>query len=389
MPKNNKKVFTNTKNGIKTNFRFLFYLKIKIIYNQNMKTYLITGGYGFIGSNYILKMIENPENYIINLDKLTYASNLKYLEKIEDYDNYLFINGDICDEKLVDEIFKTFNIDYVVHFAAESHVDRSYEYKLDFVKTNIYGTINLLDTIKKYWKNKEEKRFIHISTDEIYGSSISENSELKKTKKYNKENLKNSLENIKTKEFYEFEKPNPSSPYSYTKTVADLIAIHYANIYDLPIIVARPTNNYGINQHPEKLIPKTLLACFNNKPITIHGSGEQLRDFLNVNDNINAINLLIEKGEIGGTYNVCAKNEVSVLQVVKLITNYYKTKIDPNFVPKIEYIEDRPNQDLRYFLNCDKIKNLGFTINTNFETELENVLDYYIENIDLLINAKY
>lgn len=329
-----------------------------------MKTYLITGGYGFIGSNYILSLVNSPENFVINLDSLTYASNLKYLEKIGNYKNYHFIKGDICDEKLLDDIFTKYDIDYVVHFAAESHVDRSYTDKETFVKTNVYGTLNLLDTIKKYWKGKENKRFIYISTDEIYGSSKDD------------------------KEFLEFEKPNPSSPYAYTKTVADLIASHYAKIYDLPIIVLRPSNNFGINQHPEKLIPKTLLACYKNEDIAIHGSGKQTRDFLSVNDNIRAINLLLEKGDLGETYNVCAKNEISVNALTEKIIKYYKNNYNKDLSTKLIFVKDRENQDFRYNLNCDKIKELGFTIKTDFESELYKTLDYYIQNIDILLNAK-
>jgi len=343
-----------------------------------MKTYLVTGGCGFIGSNYILNIISNPENFVINLDKLTYASNKKYLKSIQKYKNYKFIKGDICNTKLVEKIFKKYNINYVINFAAESHVDNSYLNPELFFKTNATGVKVLLDNIKKYWKDFSNRKFIQISTDEVYGSSLQIT---------NKNSSFNNINNIE-KEFKETSLYNPSSPYAESKTCAEVLIKKYFKLYSLPIIIIRPTNNFGINQHPEKLIPKVFLACFNNKNVLIHGSGTQMRDFISVIDQINAINLLIQNGKVGEIYNISANNHISVIEIVNKIINFYKTNYNNNLKSQIEYVKDRPNQDLSYNLNSNKIKKLGFKITTNFEEELFKTLTYYYNNINLLKNAK-
>jgi len=339
-----------------------------------MKTYLITGGCGFIGSNYILKMVQNPDNYIINLDNLTYASNKNYLRNIEKYKNYKFIKGDICNQKVVEKIFKKYNIDYLINFAAESHVDRSYLDPSLFVKTNVLGVVNLLNICKNHWKDYSCHRFIQISTDEVYGSSVTNT---------------NKKQNKVSTEFYECDKLNPSSPYSSSKASAELIALSYFKCYNFPVIITRSSNNFGINQHPEKLIPKTFLSCIQNQKINVYGSGKQKRDWLSVNDNINAINLILEKGKIGEIYNISAKNPIENIEVIKKIIKYtQKNKLSKVTMKNITHVADRIAHDFEYNINNEKIKQLGFVTNNNFDEELFKTLDYYKNNINLLLDAK-
>lgn len=375
-----------------------------------MKTYLVTGGCGFIGSNYILDIIIDPNNFVINVDKLTYASNKLYLKTIENNKNYKFIKCDILNKRKIKKIIKKYKIDYCIHFAAESHVEKSFKNPNPFIKTNIIGTRNLLDSFKNN-KNYTLRKFIHISTDEVYGSNKQENfynkyidlvlnnkkviktfNKLNKINEFKIENLKNYIFKnfIKSEDIFTETSPyNPTSPYSITKVCAEIICLYYAKTYNIPLIITRPCNNYGINQHPEKLIPKVFLACYKNEDIIVQGNGLQTRDFINVKDNINAINLLIEKGENLNIYNVCASNEQSVLNIINKIINYAKQNINKDLKSKIIQGKNRPIQDMQYKLDNSKIKSLGFKIETNFETEFINTLNYYNSNINLLLNAKF
>lgn len=323
-----------------------------------MKTILVTGGCGFIGSNFIKHILKTNEYNIVNLDKLTYASNKSYLKDIEINKNYVFYKGDICDSKILNKIFKKHNIDYVVNFAAESHVDRSYAYSSLFIKTNVLGMVNLLDTCKKYWKNYENHRFIQISTDEVYGSTEKECTEI------------NNL--------------NPSSPYSSSKASAELIALSYYKSFNFPVMITRSSNNFGQNQHPEKLIPKAFITLSCNESFYLYGHGNNLRDWLFVEDNINGIKLVLEKGKIGEIYNISAKNEISNNEIVKMIIDYVKLNINENAnYDLIKYTNDRLAHDFRYNISNEKIKQeLGFKVSNNFKENLYKTLDYYKDNLN-------
>lgn len=322
-----------------------------------MKTYLITGGLGFIGSNYIKSIIKNKINFVINLDIVSYASNE---DRFCGYKNYKFFKGDVCDKKLVTSIFEDFNIDYVINFAAESHVDNSLVDVMKFVNSNVLGVANLLDCAQKSWKNKKNKRFIQISTDEVYGSN-------------------------KDKEFFEDDKLSPSSPYSSTKACAELICKSYVSSFNFPAIIVRSSNNFGFYQHPEKLVPKTFLSCVNKKPILLYKNSKfHKRNWLYVEDNVNAINLVLEKGKIGEVYNICSDTEKTNIEIIKKIIDYCKNNIDNKISEKlIKIVNTRPNDDERYLMNCDKITKLGFVV-TNFEENFKSTLDFYKNNIEYL-----
>lgn len=323
-----------------------------------MKTILITGGCGFIGSNFIKEFINDKNYFFVNLDNLTYASNKRYLKDIEKNNNYVFYKGDICDKKILNKIFKKHDIDYVINFAAETHVDRSYIFSSLFVNTNVLGTVNLLETCKKFWKNYENHRFIQISTDEVYGST--------------------------EKECTEKSKLNPSSPYSSSKASAELIALSYYKSFNLPILITRSSNNFGANQQTKTLIPKAFLTLSCNKDFYLYGTGQNLRDWLFVKDNVNAIKLVLEKGKTGEIYNICAKNEISNIEIVKMIIDYIKLNINKNIdYNVIKYTDDRLAHDFRYNISNEKIKNeLGFKVSKNFKENLYKTLDYYKENLD-------
>lgn len=330
--------------------RKLYYFKV------NMKTILVTGGCGFIASNYIKKYVNDNNTLIINLDKLTYAANKQFLSDIENRQNYLFYKGDICDKYLVDKIFTNHNIDYVINFAAESHVDRSFSLSEDFFKTNVLGTLNLLETAKRHWKDFSKHKFIQISTDEVYGESEIECDESSKL--------------------------NPTSPYSSSKASADLLCLSYFKSFNFPVVITRSSNNYGLNQHPEKLIPKLMVSLIANEKFFIHGSGNQLRDWLNVEDNINAINLVLKKGSVGEIYNISAKNEMSVNEVVNKVTKLASAFLDKDCSLLIENKGNRLYNDSRYNISNKKILALGFKLNADFDDSLKEMLCYYYDNFD-------
>lgn len=324
-----------------------------------MKTYLVTGGLGFIGLNFIKSVISNEKNFIINLDKKTYASNEDIFTNQK---NYKFFHGDILDKKLVSKIFKNYKIDIVVNFAAESHVDNSFSGPDLFFKTNTLGSQNLIEIAHQNWKNKKNKLFLQISTDEVYGSS-------------------NGVE------FFETDNCHPSSPYSLTKYFAEIITQKYIKEYNFPAIITRSSNNFGFYQHPEKLIPKTFLSCVLNQNITLYKSSKyHKRNWLFVEDNVKALNLIIEKGKIGEIYNICSNTELENIEMIKKIIKFVKQNINNKISTKKIKIEDkRKLDDERYLINSDKIKKLGFKP-TNFEENFEKTMIFYQKNLDLLIN---
>jgi dTDP-glucose 4,6-dehydratase len=304
---------------------------------------LVTGGAGFIGSNFVHYMLEqHPEDQLVVLDKLTYAGNLANLKDV--MKKIRFIRGDICDRKLVEKVAGKVNA--IVNFAAETHVDRSIAEPGPFLDTNIIGTQVLLEAARKF----NHEKFVQISTDEVYGSIIRGS-------------------------FKETDPLKPSSPYSASKAAADLLAYSYFITYGVPSVIVRSTNNFGPHQHPEKLIPKLILNAIAGRPLPIYGDGRNVRDWLYVLDNCEAINIVLRKGKVGEVYNVGAGNEKTNLEVASLILE----KLDK---PKslIEFVKDRPGHDFRYSLNFRKIMKLGWRPRTSFEEGLDRTVTWYREN---------
>lgn len=321
-----------------------------------MKKILVTGGAGFIGSNFIRYMLNKYENYkIVNLDLLTYAGNLENLKDIQDNTNYDFIKGSITDIRLVDSIVST-NIDYIINFSAESHVDRSINNPSIFLKTNVMGTQILLDASKKY----NIEKYIQISTDEVYGS-LGE-----------------------TGYFTEKTPLAPNSPYSASKAGADLLVRSYHETFSLPINITRCSNNYGPYQFPEKLIPLMIANAYENKDLPVYGHGLNIRDWLHVHDHCSAIDLVIHKGEIGEIYNIGGNNEKRNIEIVRLILEKLgKSK------SLIKYVKDRPGHDKRYAIDSSKIQNeLGWNPKYTFENGIEETVIWYLNNKDWWKNIK-
>lgn len=327
-----------------------------------MKNILITGGAGFIGSNFVKYMLNKYEYNIINLDLLTYAGNISYLDEVSHLEKYKFIHGDIRDKDLLKNIFLEHNIDIVVNFAAESHVDRSITEPEIFISTNIMGTQILLDVAMNFWKeNKEDKndrtfkekvKFVQISTDEVYGD-------------------------IEGGGFFTEKTPiSPSSPYSASKASSDLLVNAYFRTYGLPINITRCSNNYGPHQNREKLIPLMITNCIENKKLPVYGDGKHVRDWLFVEDHCSAIDDVIHKGKIGETYNIGGNNEVENIEVVKKIIKYLGKNEN-----LIDYVKDRPGHDRRYAIDNSKIThNLDWKPKYKFEEGLKNTIDWYVKN---------
>jgi dTDP-glucose 4,6-dehydratase len=308
---------------------------------------LVTGGCGFIGSNFVRYMLERyPSMRILNLDKLTYAGNPTNLRDIESDDRYSFVRGDICFSALVKELFRKEDIDTIVHFAAESHVDRSIADPSDFIRTNVLGTFTLLDAALSAGID----RFIHVSTDEVYGS-IMEGS------------------------FRESDVLNPSSPYSSSKASSDLIARSYFLTYNLPVIVTRCTNNYGPYQYPEKLIPLFITNLMEGKKVPVYGSGKNVRDWIHVLDHCRAIDYVLQKGTPGNIYNIGSGNELSNIDITRTLLGLLE-KGDS----WIEYVKDRPGHDFRYSLDSAKLRSLGWKPAFDFEQGLRDTVEWYIAN---------
>ncbi len=335
---------------------------------NSKKKYLITGGAGFIGSNFVKYFLEkyNYEVELIVLDKLTYAGNLRTIEG--ELERISFIKGDICDKDLVNKIFLENNIDFVINFAAETHVDRSIENAELFLKTNILGTHNLIKIARKYWEKEEGdyeegKIFLQISTDEVYGS-LSDNGY-----------------------FTEKTPINPRSPYSASKAGSDLLVSSYIETYNFPAIISRCSNNYGPYQFPEKLIPLVINNIIEGKKIPVYGDGSNVRDWIHVIDHCKAIDLILQKGKLGEVYNVGGDSERKNIEVVKNIIDIIKEvknykEIDYNL---IEYFKDRKGHDKRYAINSKKIRSeLEWLPETNFESGIRETINWYLDNQDWL-----
>jgi len=336
-----------------------------------MKTYLVTGGAGFIGSNFILYMLEKYKDiYIINLDCLTYAGNLENLSLVERDKRYTFIQGNICDKDLVESIFRKNDINYVVNFAAESHVDRSITNPQIFVETNVFGTLSLLCSAKQAWQKHDDSfrtdhKFLQVSTDEVYGSLGTEGIFTEKTPL------------------------DPHSPYSASKTSADLLVKAYWDTYQFPINITRCSNNYGPYQFPEKLIPLMINNVLQHKELPIYGDGMQIRDWLYVKDHCKAIDMVINDGALGEIYNVGGHNERTNLVIVNTIINYVKNHVDSQVGEHlIKHVEDRKGHDRRYGIDPKKIKDaLGWYPETTFEIGIQKTIRWYLENSQWMKNV--
>jgi dTDP-glucose 4,6-dehydratase len=326
------------------------------------KTILITGGAGFIGSHVVRRFVNRyPDYLIVNADKLTYAGNLENLSDIDSKENYIFEKVDIVNKPQVLELFTKYNFDGVIHLAAESHVDRSITGPDEFVFTNVVGTVNLLNASLAIWKNnKEDKRFYHISTDEVYGS-------------LGPEGL-----------FTESTSYDPKSPYSASKASSDHMVRAYKNTFGLPIVISNCSNNYGPNQFPEKLIPLAINNIKNSKPIPVYGKGENIRDWLFVEDHASAIDLIFHKGVTGETYNIGGENEWKNIDLIKLLCRIMDSRLGrkPGSSEKlITYVKDRAGHDLRYAIDSSKLtRELGWAPSLDFEHGLEKTVDWYLNN---------
>jgi dTDP-glucose 4,6-dehydratase len=331
-----------------------------------MKTILITGGAGFIGSHVVRLMVNKyPDYKIINLDKLTYAGNLANLKDIEDMPNYQFVKGDIVDSGFIMKLFEKYQFDGVIHLAAESHVDRSISNPTEFVFTNVIGTVNLLNAALHIWTdNTEGKLFYHISTDEVYGS-------------LGKEGI-----------FTEKTAYDPHSPYSASKASSDHFVRAYHDTFGLPAIISNCSNNYGAFQFPEKLIPLFINNIQNNKPLPVYGKGENIRDWLWVEDHAKAIDTIFHKGKTGETYNIGGHNEWTNIDLIKLMCSIMdrKLKREPGTSEKlITFVKDRAGHDLRYAIDSSKLqRELGWKPSLQFEEGLEKTIDWYLENKEWL-----
>lgn len=334
-----------------------------------MKTILITGGAGFIGSHVVrLFVTKYPDYQILNLDALTYAGNLDNLKDIENASNYTFIKGDITDETFISQLFKTYAIDGVVHLAAESHVDRSITDPLAFIRTNVFGTANLLNAARESWKGAMEgKRFYHVSTDEVYGSLGAEGF------------------------FTEETAYDPRSPYSASKASSDHFVRAYHHTYGLPVVVSNCSNNYGANHFPEKLIPLAIHNIKNNKSIPVYGKGENVRDWLWVNDHARAIDLIFHTGANGETYNIGGHNEWTNIALIHKLCEIMDRKLGRTpgtSAQLITFVTDRAGHDLRYAIDSSKLqRELGWTPSLQFEEGLEKTVDWYLANQEWLDNV--
>jgi len=330
---------------------------------------LITGGAGFIGSHVVRLFVNKYKSYkIYNLDLLTYAGNLENLKDIEKKENYHFIKGDINDGNYINELFKTHKFDAVIHLAAESHVDRSITDPLSFVRTNVFGTVNLLNGAKDSWNNNfKDKLFYHVSTDEVYGT-LGQTGLFTETTPY-----------------------DPNSPYSASKASSDHFVRAYGETYKLPYVITNCSNNYGQNQFPEKLIPLFINNIIHNKPLPVYGDGKYTRDWLYVIDHAAAIDKVFHEGKVTNTYNIGGFNEWKNIDLVKLLCKQMDKKLnrfEGSSEKLITYVKDRPGHDLRYAIDASKIKNdLGWMPSVTFEEGLNKTIDWYLNNEDWLNNV--
>jgi len=335
-----------------------------------MKKYLVTGGAGFIGSNYIIYMLKSygQEISIVNVDSLTYAGNLENLKSVEKNENYKFVKADICDKEAIEKILHEHEIDYIIHFAAESHVDRSIKNPDIFVKTNVLGTLNLLNAARNLWEKDGEypegKKFVHVSTDEVYGS-------------------------LGETGFFTEETPlDPHSPYSASKASSDLMVKAYRDTYNMPVNITRCSNNYGPYQFPEKLIPLMINNVLKGKDLPVYGNGANIRDWLYVEDHAKAIDMVTTGGKLGEIYNIGGHNEKKNIEIVNIIIDtIYKTLKEEDPRRKhatkelIKYVQDRKGHDLRYGIDPGKIRDeLGWEPETFFEEGIVKTIEWYLQN---------
>jgi len=327
-----------------------------------MKNILVTGGAGFIGSHLVRLLVNNYPNYhIVNMDVLTYAGNLENLKDVEDKENYTFVKCDICDVKKVSQIFEEYNIDSVIHLAAESHVDRSIEDPFSFAQTNVMGTLSLLQSAKAFWNGEfTNKLFYHVSTDEVYGSLGEEGF------------------------FTEETAYDPHSPYSASKASSDHFVRAFADTYGLPVVISNCSNNYGSYQFPEKLIPLFINNIVNNKPLPVYGKGENVRDWLFVNDHARAIDVIFHKGKLGQTYNIGGFNEWKNIDLIKVMIKTVDRLLGREVGASeklITYVTDRAGHDLRYAIDSTKLKDeLGWEPSLQFEEGIEKTVAWYLQN---------
>ena len=332
---------------------------------------LVTGGCGFIGSNFITNLLEKDYS-VLNIDKLTYSGNLDNLRNISRNKDYFFINGDICDAKLLSNTVNEYQPNYIVHFAAESHVDRSIDSPMPFINTNIVGTTKLLDVSTSFWKNKKVKnfKFVHVSTDEVFGS----------------------LGSLGL--FNESTPYDPRSPYSASKASSDHLVRAWNHTYGLPTIITNCSNNYGPYQFPEKLIPLMIANCLDEKPLPIYGKGNNVRDWLYVDDHCNAIHKVLLQGGVGETFCIGGNNEIKNIDIVNTICNYLD-KIKPRssgnaYSDLICFVKDRPGHDFRYAINSSKIqKKLKWHPVESFDSGIKKTIDWYVDNEDWWRKIQY
>ncbi len=335
-----------------------------------MKTYLVTGGAGFIGSNFVIYMLKKYNDIkIVNIDKLTYAGNLENLKEVESNPNHIFVQADICDKEAISKLFEEYDFDYVINFAAESHVDRSIANPEIFVQTNVLGTVNLLNIARLNWAQgegfKDGKKFLQVSTDEVYGS-LGE-----------------------TGYFMETTPLDPHSPYSSSKASADLFVKAYYDTYKFPMNITRCSNNYGPFQFPEKLIPLMINNALEHKNLPIYGDGMQIRDWLFVEDHCKAIDMVARDGKLGEVYNVGGHNERPNVTIVKTIISYINENVDKEVTENLmKHVEDRKGHDRRYGIDPEKIKNdLGWYPETSFEVGIKKTIKWYLEHMEWMKNV--
>ena len=333
--------------------------------------YLITGGSGFIGSSAVRYIINNTSHDVVNVDKLTYAGNLQNLVTLEGNLNHIFVHEDISNTQVINQLLQDYKPHFIINFAAETHVDRSIHSPEEFIRTNINGTFHLLESIRKYWKDMADKdslRFLHISTDEVYGSL-----------------------DLNEPAFTETHRYNPNSPYSATKAASDHLIRAYHRTYGIPVLTTNCSNNYGPFQFPEKLIPLTIHNALQIKDIPIYGDGQQIRDWLYVGDHCSAIRHILKEGNVGDMYNVGGYNEMTNLEVVNTICEILdelQPRLDADsYKSLIKFVKDRPGHDRRYAINATKIeKNLNWKPTETIETGIQKTVQWYLNNQDWVAN---